>query len=416
MEPLRRLILVLGTVLLAAEAHAELPFQSGETIRVEVYGRPDLEAERVIDESGRIALPLVGRVLAKGTTAEALEGVISERLREQDLDTTASVTVSAVHRLDIYLDGAVANPGAYPWRAGLTVAQAIAMAGGRSLVPDEQLGLSLSALKTVEYLDALERRIDGLRIMEARMTGEARLVAERFGTEVEEVGPSEGPAEAFFVLPPDLANLPALADLVATEHDLLVQGAARYDADHRSLLTQRDAVEERLTLLESRRENLARTSTLIEERLETLRGLSERGLAIATDVLEIQRASAETAGSQIDVAASIADAKVALEERNLQIATYAISLQRALATDIAGVRAELADNRVRLATARQAGGLASGFLGEVADPSAATPAGGTGEIMIRRLPPDSLPIPAGAGTELQPGDTVQVPSPVVAEN
>ena len=112
-----------------AEAAAPHHLQTGEKIRVTVYGEQGLTGEYQIDPSGAVSLPLAGTVDAAGLTQRELEQRLTERFSSEYL-RNPKVTVSIVEFRPFYIVGEVEHPGAYPYTGGLNVLSAIAIAGG----------------------------------------------------------------------------------------------------------------------------------------------------------------------------------------------------------------------------------------------------------------------------------------------
>lgn len=102
---------------------------TGDRIRLDVYGEPDLLAEETLDVSGTINFPLLGRLPAKGLTLKELEQAVASRLKAGYL-VNPSVRASIVLFRPIYIIGQVRRAGSYPFIEGLTVEKAIALAGG----------------------------------------------------------------------------------------------------------------------------------------------------------------------------------------------------------------------------------------------------------------------------------------------
>lgn len=103
--------------------------QTGEKIRVTVYGEQGLSGEYEIDPSGSVSLPLAGTVQAAGLTQSELEQRLTERFSSEYLKNP-KVTVSITEFRPFYILGEVEKPGAYPYTGGLNVLSAIAIAGG----------------------------------------------------------------------------------------------------------------------------------------------------------------------------------------------------------------------------------------------------------------------------------------------
>lgn len=112
-----------------AEAAAPHRLQTGEKIRVTVYGEQGLSGDYEIDPSGAVSLPLAGTVEAAGLTQSELEKRLTERFSSEYL-RNPKVTVSITEFRPFYIVGEVEKPGAYPYTGGLNVLSAIAIAGG----------------------------------------------------------------------------------------------------------------------------------------------------------------------------------------------------------------------------------------------------------------------------------------------
>jgi protein involved in polysaccharide export with SLBB domain len=114
---------------LAAAAIAAPKLQPGDKIRVTVYGEDKLSGDYQIDQSGQISLPLAGTVAALGLTQAELEQALAKKFRSEYLKNP-KVTVTIATLQPFYLMGEVEKPGEYPYRSGLNVLTALAVAGG----------------------------------------------------------------------------------------------------------------------------------------------------------------------------------------------------------------------------------------------------------------------------------------------
>ncbi len=101
----------------------------GDKIRVTVFGQDDLSGEFEVDASGSVALPLIQAVPAQGKTPQQLEAEIASRL-EPDFLRNPRVSVEVLNYRPFYIYGEVLKPGGYPYVNGMTVHNAIALAGG----------------------------------------------------------------------------------------------------------------------------------------------------------------------------------------------------------------------------------------------------------------------------------------------
>lgn len=135
------LVAVLGA--LSTAAHAGYKLQSGDTLEISVVGLPGLRQRAVIGLEGTISVPLVGYVKISGLTLSAAEKEIARDLSHKvyrasgtdgretpSLILPHEVLVTVAEYRPIYVNGNVAKPGEYAFRPGMTVRQAIAVAGG----------------------------------------------------------------------------------------------------------------------------------------------------------------------------------------------------------------------------------------------------------------------------------------------
>ncbi len=102
----------------------------GDQIRVIVYGEDQITGEYRVDDQGRIALPLLGGVVATNLTPQQLETQITADLRSRHLLRDPSVSVEVVAYRPIFVLGEVAKPGQYPYQPGMTMLTSVAVAGG----------------------------------------------------------------------------------------------------------------------------------------------------------------------------------------------------------------------------------------------------------------------------------------------
>lgn len=102
---------------------------SGDRLRVVVFGQDGLSNSYVVDASGHIAMPLIGTVSARGATTDELSGRIAERLR-QGFIKEPHVAVEIEAYRPFFILGEVTQPGQYPYVADMTVETAVAIAGG----------------------------------------------------------------------------------------------------------------------------------------------------------------------------------------------------------------------------------------------------------------------------------------------
>lgn len=119
-----------GAPTVAAAAPApEYRLGAGDKLRFIIYGEGDLSGEFDVDASGSVSLPLIGEVRADGRTLRELEIIVADKFREGYL-TDPRVNVDVLNYRPYYIVGEVQEPGEFPYSAGMTVLNALAVAGG----------------------------------------------------------------------------------------------------------------------------------------------------------------------------------------------------------------------------------------------------------------------------------------------
>lgn len=110
----------------------EAPYRldSGDGVRVMVFGQADISNSFTIDQAGKLSLPLIGVVAARGRTTQEIAADIALRLRQGQFVRDPNVTVEVDRYRPFFIMGEVTSAGQYPFVNGMTVQTAVAIAGG----------------------------------------------------------------------------------------------------------------------------------------------------------------------------------------------------------------------------------------------------------------------------------------------
>lgn len=100
--------------------------QSGDIVRLRIWREPDLSGDFSVDPAGAVNFPKLGEVQVAGESPEALKQTLVRRY--QEYLRNPSIDVVVLKRVNVL--GAVKNPGLYPVDATMTLADAVALAGG----------------------------------------------------------------------------------------------------------------------------------------------------------------------------------------------------------------------------------------------------------------------------------------------
>lgn len=360
--------------------------------RDEIFTWEALNDEYVVGADGNLMLPLVGDVKATGVTTSALAGVIAQRLKTGlGLVSPPDISVEIVLFRPFYITGQVEKPGEYPFRPGLTVAQAVAIAGGVSR--NRELGilrLEREVISTEGEIRALRIERDNLEARRARLESE-------------------------------LANAeqPTFPDhLVADDRNETVQAAlrqerlifaAREDAfktQTAALLQLKEHLKKELTSLDAQMQMEDRQIALVKRELQGLMSLVEKGLATAPRQIALERTLAAAESDKLKMSVSILKAHQEIAKAEIGL----LELKNKRAND---VTVELRDTQAKLDAVLLKEATAKQLLEETEISS---------PLLINRNrtrpqptyaitradSPEAGRVAVGAGDAVRPGDTLDV--------
>lgn len=274
-----------------------------DTVAGEMREWSGWNSEYTVDEDGTIYLPILGKTEVGDETPGTVASRIADALIEQlGLSDLPAVTVSIAERPPVMVLGLVRDTGQIPYREGMTVREALAMAGGVPLSSDVLNDPAQARLKAAAALEQNRLREDELTARVARL----RAVSN---------------GEPAIDFPPMLDS--ARAEVIkARERKLFTLDA---DRRKRSL----ELIEGRIALLETEIETLRQNRSSLDEQLElagnqldSIGSLSERGLTVASRLLEAQRTYATIESQSLDLRGAILAAQQDIaraEDDRLQI-------------------------------------------------------------------------------------------------
>jgi polysaccharide biosynthesis/export protein len=104
-----------------------------DTIQVDVFNVSELSRELQVDAGGRISMPLVGTLDARGKTADELAATIEAALRGRYVrNPQVTINIKSSVSQVVTIDGQVVEPGLYPVTNQMTLLRAVASAKGLS--------------------------------------------------------------------------------------------------------------------------------------------------------------------------------------------------------------------------------------------------------------------------------------------
>jgi protein involved in polysaccharide export with SLBB domain len=111
----------------------------GDIFSMQIVSEKDLPAEYQVASDGTVDLPYVQTVQVAGLEPQEIARVVRQKLIDDKILTNPIVVVQVkeYHSRTVILLGQVAKPGSFVLTPGLTLMQAISMAGGLSQIAND---------------------------------------------------------------------------------------------------------------------------------------------------------------------------------------------------------------------------------------------------------------------------------------
>jgi polysaccharide export outer membrane protein len=402
-----RLQVIMAVLLAPVAARAEYLLAPGDVLEIQAVGIPDLRQRVMIDLNGQASFPLIGDVKAAGLSVAELRKQVKSILstkafRPRDVDqqgrlvsrgevVTVSpdeVTMTVAEYRPIYLNGDVANPGTQPYRPGMTVRQAIALAGGYD---------TMRFRGRDPFLDSSDFRGDYYELWTE--FAKVRAQAERFQAELDGKSALEQPK---------LDDLPLPSGVTSKIVDIEAQRLSVDNSDHQkekqyleNAVQQEDG---RIVTLRHQRETEQKDADTDVAEFKEVQANFNKGLVPMTRLSDTRRQTLFSATRMLQTTAL-------MDQVERERSEFARRLERVQDLRRDNLLAKLQDNNVRLATIRarlQAVGDKLLYAGVVRS-RLARGAGGEPDIKVYRNDNDtSVNMTANEETRLMPGDVVEV--------
>jgi polysaccharide biosynthesis/export protein len=362
----------------------------------QVYEWSALNSEYVIGAGGKVSLPLVGEIAATDKTTGELAAAIGEALKNRiGLARAPDVSVEVVQFRPIYVVGDVERPGEYAYRPGLSVLQAISIAGGLARVRDAgALRLERELITTKGDLDVLESELV------ATLARRARLDSELEGLEE-------------MALPGELKQRAQDASLMAMLH----QESLLFQSRKAAVETQVKALEQLRASLDMEAASLTKQIAahdsqvrLMDEELAKVSQLYSQGLSTSARKLGLQRNAAQLLGERLRLESGLA--RVNQEARKTDITILELRNRRLneITSELRQSQAKLGEITQRMKTAERllSESRASALRLVAAQAPEAQQASLPGIVIVRSRLGRSTEVEAAETTPVEPGDTVKV--------
>ena len=367
----------------------------------EIFEWKALNDEFTVNAAGMLSVPLAGEIPVRGMPLDEVAHAIAERLRQRmNLTNPPYAAVDMVQYRPFYVTGDVSHPGPFPYHPGLTVLDAVAIAGG--VIRPGDLGMTRMGREAISgegELEQLAQQRDALLVRRARLQAEVK-------------------GEHVFANPAEIEGSGGRADV-----SRLVQNETRIlEARDHAFKTQSDALQELKVFLDKETDSLsAQLSTidtqmqLINKELVGVTSLVEKGMAVAPRQLALERSVAQVQGDRLGMETS----KLRVRE---EVSKTDIALVQLRDNRITDASIELRDTQLKLddVASKSETTLKLLFETKVTAPGLMTDRlrkGATAPTFVVVRPGDDQTgeRTVSEGATVQPGDTVKVKLPDLNE-
>ena len=113
-----------------ASTTGEYVINSGDLVSIRVLGHEEMSVHERVRFDGRIAIPLLGEIEARGKKPGSLRAELEARFKDYIVSPSVILSVDEVQPMTVVVLGEVSHPGAFPLPPNASLAQALAQGGG----------------------------------------------------------------------------------------------------------------------------------------------------------------------------------------------------------------------------------------------------------------------------------------------
>jgi polysaccharide export outer membrane protein/exopolysaccharide production protein ExoF len=364
--------------------------------RDEIFEWDGLNDEFTVGAAGTLSLPFAGEVEAAGTTTGELATRIAERLRSgMDLGRRPDTSVEIVRFRPFYIVGRVDHPGEFPYRPGLTVLQALSVAGGLQKLGDGLMRIERDAISARGELQVLGAQAINLRARRVRLEAELK-----------QSDTLDFPRD------PAAYRNDASAELAMQQERLIFQVRREAFSTQMRVLEQlKTFLEKEVVSLAAQKQTEETQIQLVKKELSGVSSLVDKGLAAAPRQLGLERTVAQIEGERLRVDTSLLRAKQEISRTEISMLELKNKRANDVSIELRETQAKLEELDHRTETADQllyeAEVTAPQLLAERARSRRVQPV----YTIVRQREGNALELSASESTTVEPGDTVKVEMP-----
>jgi protein involved in polysaccharide export with SLBB domain len=324
---------------LGTPARADYLLGPEDNVTVKVYEWPDVSGDFKVGADGKISFPLIGEINVNGISIAQLEQAVEGALKQQSrFNEAPNVSAQIKEYRPFFILGDVQKPGAYAFRPGLTVLQAVSIAGGFFRMNDPGL-LRLER-------DAIMQRAD-LRILKEKS---AMLAVRNVRIEAERAGAADISFSEVDGLDPTDRKVVALQE---RERGLFQARKRELEKQLTGFAELQKLYQGEIQAVQQQIQAEKRQAELVQRELDELRGLAARGLTSNPRILLVERTLAEIEGTQRNLDAVIMRARQSIAQAIQQGDELRAKSRERIDAESDAVSAEIRDTRARIEMAKQ---------------------------------------------------------------
>jgi protein involved in polysaccharide export with SLBB domain len=337
----RKIVAALSVAMVVAVAPATVlagDYKLGvsDKVKIKVQEWPDLAGEYTVNPDGVVSLPLIGNINVVGLNLNGLAREIADRLQRRAEGTEpAFAAVEIAQYRPFAILGDVQKPGQYPYRPGLTVLEAISVAGGYYRTELGLLRIGRDVALATGDINTQKAKLNRLIAHEARLNA----VLDR---------------REDIPLPPELAKLkddPAVSAMIKNEQAALALENEMKRTEREAFETVRSLYKAEIGSLRGQVEALSQEKESIGTQLNQLRSLAAKGLALSPTTFALERSFAQVSNEQMSAETAIvrANENITLAEQRMN--QLQEERDRLNSNDLQQTRNELAEVHAKIGAA-----------------------------------------------------------------
>jgi len=368
----------------------------------EIFEWTALNDQFTVGADGSLSLPFVGEFRAEGTSPGDLAQIIGKRLMSQmGLGRQPDVAVEIVQFRPFYIVGHVTQPGEFPYRPGLTVLQAVSIAGGLRAREEGMARLEREVIASRGEITLLDLTNVALLARKARL--EAELAHAEKISFPEELTTRSNDGSTALVVEQERLIFQARRDGLSTQL--------------RALAELKDFLGKELSALEAQMAFYDKQIELVQKELEGVSSLVNQGFATAPREIALERALTQSQSDRLTAQTGLLRARQEISRTDISSLELRNRYANEVTVALRETQTQLNETSRRANTAIQllheSEFVAPRLLAMRAQAERSEP----NYIILRPSAGGTIELQAGETTAIEPGDTVKVeiPQPWIAE-